>query len=196
MTTLCFHGHNYAAEQLQAVSVLMHILPSLEILDLSDTQLGEDAVRTLTSDLNHSNLQILKIDTADKNPLYSSIKLLQYLVKSFTSKCSHFVNIWFPDYSKKHLLSSLSLPFYFCSNVYLPDINMSFCHLQPIEISIISYNFKVRFICSRLSFINCCITDEGAKTLSDAIRCSNIKILELSMNSIGDEGALALSKSA
>ena len=194
VTTLCFHGHNCAAEQLKAVNRLMHAQPSLQILDLTGTQLGEDAVRALTSDLNHSNLQVLKIDTSDSNPLYSSNELLQRLVKSFT-KCSSFVNIWFPDYSKKHLLSSLSLPFYLCSNIHLPDINMSCHNLQPVEIDLLSNEFKVRCICSRLSLINCGITDEGAKTLSDAIRCSNIKILELSMNSIGNEGAQAFAKS-
>ena len=193
VTTLCFHGHNCAAEQLKAVSILMHALPSLEVLDLTDTQLGEDAVRALTSNLNHSNLQMLKIDTSDSNPLYSSNELLQYLVESFTSKCSNFVNIWFPDYSKKHL--SLLLPYYFCSNIYLSDVNMSFRHLRPIEVDIISDSLKVRFICNRLSLINCGITDEGAKTLSDAIRCSNIKILKLNMNFISNEGALALANS-
>ena len=196
VTTLCFHGHNCAAEQLGAVNRLMHALPSLEVLDLTDTQLGDDAVRALTGELkSHSNLQVLKIDTSDDNPLYSSNELLQRLVKSFTSKCSSFVNIWFPDYSKKHLSSSLSIPFYFCSNIYLRDINMSSCHLRPIEINIICNNFKVGYVCSRLSLINCDISDERAKTLSGAIKCSNIKILELSMNSIGDEGALALADS-
>ena len=195
VTTLCFHGHNCAAEQLKAVSILMHALPKLEVLDLTDTQLGKDAVRALTSDLNHSNLQVLKIDTSDNNPLYSSNELLQLLVKSFKSKCSSFVNIWFPDYSKKHLSSSLSLPFYLCSNIHLPDVNMSFHNLQPLEIDLLSNDFKVRYVCSRLSLINCGITDEGTRTLSDAIRCSNIKILELSMNFIGNEGALALANS-
>ena len=192
VTTLCFHGHDCAAEQLKAVSILMHALPFLKILDLTGTQLGEDAVKAITSDLNHSNLQVLKIDTADNNPLYSSNGLLQLLVKSFESKCSNFVNFWFPDCSKKHLFS---LRFYFYSNIYLRDINMSSCHLRPIEINIISNDLKVRLVCSRLSLINCGITDEGAKTLSDAIRSSNIKILELSMNSIGNEGALALANS-
>ena len=192
VTTLCFHGHNCAAEQLKVVSILMHALSSLKILDITDTQLGEDAVRALTSDLNHSNLQILKIDTA---PSYSSNELLIYLVKSFTSKCSNFFNVWFPDNSKKHLLSSFSLPFYLCSNIHLPDINMSCRNLQPLEIDLISDELKVRLICSRLSLINCGITDERVKTLSGAIRCSNIKILELSMNFIGNEGALALANS-
>ena len=51
----------------------MHALPSLEVLDLTNTQLGEDVVRALTGELkSQSNLQVLKIDTSDDNPLYYS----------------------------------------------------------------------------------------------------------------------------
>ena len=40
----------------------MHALPSLEILDITGTQVDRDAVKGLTDGLNHSNLKVLKID--------------------------------------------------------------------------------------------------------------------------------------
>ncbi len=39
ITTLCFHGHNCTCEQ-RLVNILVHKLPLLEILDITDTDLG------------------------------------------------------------------------------------------------------------------------------------------------------------
>ena len=168
VTSLCFHGHNCAAEQLMMVNILMHVLPSLEILDITNTQLGEEAVSALIGGNKHSNphpnLQVLKIDKND---------LLKKLIKGFKSQCSKVINFWFPD--------------------NLPDINRSFCNLRLIEVEILSDDLKMNSVCKRLSLINCGITDERAKVLSSGIRYSNIEILELNLNCVGDEGALALS---
>ena len=195
VTSLCFHGHNCVPEQLKFVNKLIHILPSLEILDITNTQLGEEAVRALTSDLTHSNLQVLKIDVTESNPLYFSDNLPQTLIESFMSKCSNFINVCFPDYSKKNLSALLSLPNYLCSVDNLSDINMSFHLLHSVEVKILSDDLRMSSVCSRLSLINCGITDEGAKTLSGGIKCSKIEILELNLNLVSNEGALALSHS-
>ena len=189
VTSLCFHGHNCAPEQLKIVNKLIHVLPSLEILDITNTQLGEEAVSALTGGTKlHPNLQFLKTDTK----LYSSSDLTCKLIHGFRSQCSKAINVWFPDHSKKCLSSLLSLPFYFCSTGNLSDVNMSFCNLRLVEVKIFSDDLKMNSVCNRLSLINCGITDEGVKVLSGGIGCSNIKILELSLNHIGDEGALAL----
>ena len=193
VTSLCFHGHKCAAEQLKVVNKLIHVLPSLEILDITNTQLGEEAVSALTGGSKHSNLhpnlQIIKIGMSDRKDL------LTKLILDFRSQCSKVINIWFPDYSKKYLSSLLSLPFYFCSIGNLSDVNMTFCKLQLVEVKILSDDLKMNSVCNRLSLVNCGITDEGAKILSGGIGCSNIEILELNLNHIGDEGALALAHS-
>ena len=192
VTSLCFHGHNCAAEQLMMVNRLIHMLPSLEILDITNTQLGEEAVSALTGGSKHSNLhpnlQVLKIGAIDENDLIK-------LIRDFRSQCSKIINIWFPDYSKKYLSSLLSLPFYFCSTGNLSDVNMSFCNLRLVEVKILSDDLIKNSVFNRLSLINCGITDEGAKVLSGGIRYSNIKIFELDLNHIDDEGALALANS-
>ena len=193
VTSLCFHGHNCAAEQLKMVNKLIHVLPCLEILDITNTQLGEEAVTALTGSSKHfnlhPNLQVLKIGAIDENDLLNELFL------GFKSQCSKVINFWFPDHSKTYLSSSLSLPFYFCSTGNLSDINMSFINLRLVEVKILSDDLKMNSVCKRLSLISCGITDEKTKVLSGGIKCSNIEILELSFNDIGDEGALALAHS-
>ena len=196
LTTLCFHGHNCVTQQLASVNKLMHALPSLEILDITSTQLGRDAVNALTDGLNHSNLKVLKIDASDSNPLYSPGDLPQYLINYFMSHCKNFVNVYFSDNTKKDLSSKLSLPFYFYCISESSDVNMSFCKLQLIEVKVLSNDIRSSSAFSRFSLINCNICDEGAKLLANGIkRCSTIETLELSLNLISDEGAMALSDS-
>ena len=193
VTSLCFHGHNCAAEQLKVVNKLIHVLPSLEILDITSTELREEVVSALThisEPFNlHPNLQVLKIGVADNDDL------LNILILGFRSQCSKDIIFCFPDHSKKYLSSSLSLPFYFCSIGNLSDVNMSFCNLRLVEVKILSDDLIKNSVCKRLSLISCGITDEKTEILSGGIKCSNIEILELSLNHIGDEGALALSHS-
>ena len=196
VTTLCFHGHNCAPEKLKTVNIMVHVLPSLEILDITNTQLGEEAVTALIGDGKHSNLHpnlhFLKTDAK----LYSSSYHTSMLIQGFRSQCKKVINVWFPDFSKKYLSSLLSLPFYFCSVGNLSDVNMSFCKLRLVEVKILSDDLKMNSVHNRrLSLINCGITDEGAKVLSGGIGCSKLEILELNLNDIGDEGALALAHS-
>lgn len=196
VTTFCYHGHNCVTEQLKLVNKLMHALPFLEVLDITNTQLGEDAVGALTSGMNHPNLQVIKID-ASENSLYSSSQLLQCLVKSFTTNCNSFMNVCFSDHSKKHLLvSSLnSLPFYLCSVGNLSTIDMSFHDCKLIEIKILSDDLRLSSICSRLSLIGCNINDEGVKIIFGVLAGSNIEVIELNLNLIGNEGSLSIAHS-
>ena len=196
LTTLCFHGHNCVTQQLASVNKLIHALPSLEILDITNTQLDRDAVSALTDGLNHSNLKILKIDASDRNPLYSSGDLAQYLLNSFMSHCKNLVNACFSDDTKKDLSSKLSLPFYLHCISESSDVNMSFCKLQLIEVKVLSNDIRSSSAFSRFSLINCNICDEGARLLANGIkRCSTIEALELSLNLISDEGAVVLADS-
>ena len=196
LTTLCFHGHNCVTQQLASVNKLMHALPSLEILDITSTQLDRDAVNALTDGLNHSNLKVLKIDASDRNPLYSSGDLPQYLIYSFMSDCKNFVNVCFSDNTKKDLSSKLSLPFYFYCISESSDVNMSFHKLQLVEVKVLSNDIRSSSAFSRFSLINCNICDEGARLLANGIKiCSTIETLELSLNLISDEGAMTLASS-
>ena len=196
LTTLCFHGHNCVTQQLTSLNKLMHALPSLEILDITSTQLDRDAVSALTDGLNHPNLKVLKIDASDRNPLYFSGDLAQYLLNSFMSHCKNFVNVHFSDNTKKDLSSKLSLPFYLHCISESSDVNISFCKLQLIEVKVLSNDIRSNSAFSRFSLINCNICDEGARLLANGIKiCSTIETLELSLNLISDEGAMTLASS-
>ena len=193
VTSLCFHGHNCAAEQLKMVNKLIHVLFSLEVLDITNTRLGEEAVIALTGGNKHSkwhpNLQLLKIGVVDNDDL------LNTLIRGFKSLCSKVINFWFPDHPKNFLSVLLSLPLYSCSTGNLSDVNLSFCNLLLVQVRILSDDLKMISVCKRLSLICCGITDEGTEVLSGSIGYSKIEILELDLNHIGDEGALALAHS-
>ena len=196
VTVLCYHGYDCPTEQLRLINKLMHKLPLLEILDITYTKLfEEDKVKALTFNLNHSNLQVLKIGSP-RPCQYSSNRIPPDLISSFTSKCSNFVNVWFADHYRKYATSSFSLPFYFHCVSNLSDINLSFNKLHLIEVKIIADNLKKNSVCERLSLIYCGIYDAGAIALAEGIKCiSSIKILELNLNHIGKDGAIVLADS-
>ena len=191
VNTLCYHGHNCVTQQLYFVNALMQALPSLEVSDITNTFLGNDEVKALTDSFSHPNLQVVKIHSTGNN---LSDDLLQEFVEYLKSHCSRFLNIWFGDYSKKYFASTLSIPFYFHCISGLSDVNMSNIQLQSILVKILSIDL-VSSVCTNLSLVNCNIDDEGAEALSDGIKCSSIRALELSINLIGNDGALALASS-
>ena len=168
----------------------------MELLDITDTYLGTDEVKALTDDLHHSNLQIIKIGAYNDDLWYSEEADLQNLIKCFMSKCEKFRNVWFSDRSKIHLSSVLSLPFPFYSIHDTTDVNLSDIELQqPVLLRILSDDLNNNYLCSRLSLINCGIDDEGAKILANGVRNSCLEVLELNLNFISDDGALALADS-
>lgn len=192
VTTLSYHGHNYVGEQLQVVNNLMHSLPSLEIFDISNTILGETEVQTLSEVLSHSCLQVVKVGSLG-NPLYSSLKLPRRLANILITKCKNFVNICFSG-SRKMIKQSWPLPFYFYSD--LPDLDMSFCKMSPIEIKTIFFDYSVNPIYNKLSFVCCGLDDLMVTCLAGGLKyCRNLEVLELSGNDIHDDGAINISDS-
>ena len=195
--SLCYHGRNCVTEQLHLVTRLLNRLDSLEILDITNTYLGNDEVKALTDNISHSNLQVVKIDSTGNNPLYSSDDVLQLFVDNLKSKCSRFLNIWFgSNYTKQYLVSTLiPLPFYFHNMSGLNDVSMCNSKLQPVLVKVLLIDLKRISVCRKLSLVNCSIDDEGARVLSNGIKYTSIKELQLSINLISDDGALALAGS-
>ena len=190
ITTLCYHGHDCVTEQLSVVDTLMHSLPSLKILDLSNTNLGPEEVDALTTELDHPNLQIVKVGSKD-NPLYSSPGLPLQLAKRFSSGCSKLVNVCFSGSDDACLPGSTPFPFYFYCNH--PHLNMCSCILRPIEIQVLSDDLKCSRNCTELRLAGCGIDDTAASCLAEGLNyCKYLIIFDLSCNDIGDEGAVAL----
>ena len=189
ITTLCYHGYDCVTEQLSVVNRLMHTLPCLEILDVSNTNLGPAEVDALTGSLNHTNLLIMKVGSRG-NPLYSSPELPLQLAKTISSGCSKLVNMCFSGNNSACLPKLLPFPFYFYCDV--PHINMCF-KLRPIELNVLlddSHNN-----CTELYLTGCGIDDNTASLLAECLKqCTNVEILDLSCNIICDKGAISLAK--
>ena len=192
--TLCYHGYDCVTEQLSVVNRLMHSLPCLEILDVSNTRLGPAKVDALTGSLNHPNLQIVKVGSPD-NRLYSSSNLPLLLAKRFSSGCSKLLNVCFSGNSRACFPLALSFPFYFYCN--LSHLNMCFCKLRPIELQVLSDDLMCNHNCTELYLTGCGIDDNTASIIvAEGLKqCRNLKILDLSCNRIGDKGAVSLAKS-
>ena len=194
ITTLCYHGYDCVTEQLLVVNRLMQSLPCLEILDVSNTNLGPAKVDALTGSLNHPNLQIVKVGS-QPNSLYSSPDLPLLLAKRFSSGCSKLVNVCFSGNSSAYLPKSFPFPFYFYCN--LPHLNMCFCKLRPIELQVLSDDLMCNHNCTELYLTGCGIDDNTASTIiAEGLKqCRNLKILDLSCNRISDKGAVSLAES-
>ena len=193
VTTLCYHGYDCATEQLSVVNRLMHSLPCLEILDVSNTNLGQAEVDALTGSLNHPNLQIVKVGSKG-NPLYSSPDLSILLAKRFSSGCSKLVNVCFSGNNSKYLQESLPFSLHLYCN--FPLLNMCFCKLRPIELRILSDDLMYNHTCIHLYLTGCGIDDNTVSILAGGLKyCTSLETLDLSCNRIGDKGAISLANS-
>ena len=189
ITTLCYHGYDCVTEQLSVVNRLMHTLPCLEILDISNTNLGPAEVDALTGSLNHPNLEIVKVGSP------TSPDLQLQLAKRFSSGCGNLINVCFSGNDCAHLSESLPLPFYFYCNV--PHINMCF-KLRPIEFHVLIDDLMCSHNCAELYLIGCSIDDNAVSILAKCLKQDtkfNLNILDLSCNRIGDKGAVSLAES-
>ena len=190
ITILCYHGYNCVTEQLLVVNRLMHSLPCLEILDVSNTNLGPNEVDALTGNLNHPNLKILKVGSQG-NSFYSSQGLPSVLAERFSLSCSKLVNVCFSGNDR--VFFRLPFPFYFYCG--LPELKMCFCKLRPIELQVLSDDLVYSHNCIKLYLTGCGIDDDTVSILADGLmHCTNIEILDLSCNRIGDKGAVSLAK--
>ncbi len=165
-------------------------LPSLDILDISSTNIGVKELEILKQHLNHSNIQVLKVGSRG-----NTMELTDKLVDIFVSNCSKHINICFSGISRKSLLQhSSQLPFYFCCST--PDLNMSNCKLSTLELSLLVSDLATnsgRY--HSISLANCGIDDEAASYLSPGLKyCSSLETLGLSFNDITSKGALCISE--
>ena len=182
ITVLCYHGYDCVTEQLSVVYRLMHSLPCLEILDVSNTNLGRAHVDALTGNLNHPNLQILKVGPQG-NSFYSSRDLPLVLQKLKSCYCKLIRPIEFNVLSDDLMYNSHN-----CIELYL-----SWCGIDDDTVSILAEclthctNLKILDLsCNRIS-------DIGAVSLAEGINLAQkLEKLNLSLNNICDVGALAV----
>ena len=191
LTTLCYHGYDCVTEQLSVVNRLIHSLPCLKILDISNTNLGPVEVDALTGSLNHANLQIVKVGSKG-NPLYSTPELSLQLAKRFSSGCSKLANVCFSENNSACLPESLPFPFYFFCNFLF--LNMCF-KMRPLKLQVLSGDLMYSHNCIELYLTGCGI-DDNVSILAECFKhCTSLETLDLSCNRIGDKGAVSLAES-
>ena len=176
---LCYHGYDSVIEQLSVVLKLMHSLPCLEILDVSNTNLELDALN-----VNHPNLQILKVGSLG-NSLCSS-RDLPVLAKIFSSS----------DVNVYRLISPIKLKVlfdHFMHSHNCIELHLSWCGIADDTVSILvdclrhCINLEILDLsCNRIG-------DKGAVSLAEGIKLAQKLVkLNLSLNNISDVGALAV----
>lgn len=115
--TLCYHGYDCADKQLSVVNKLVQVLPCLEVLDITRTNLGGDNLDALTNDLHHHTLKIVKVTNSNEYLFGSAHEI----ARRFRSQCS-IRNICFSGSKDVEVdLFPACLPFCFYCNC--EDIN-------------------------------------------------------------------------
>ena len=182
ITILCYHGYNCVTGQRSVVNRLMHSLPCLEILDVSNTNLELDALN-----VNHPNLQILKVGSLGKS--LCSSRDLPVLAKIFSSSCNKFDNVC-------KLIRPIKLEVLFDDLMHSHnciELHLSWCGIDDDTVSILvdclrhCINLEILDLsCNRIG-------DKGAISLAEGIKLAQkLEKLNLSLNNISDVGALAV----
>ena len=218
---LSFHGKDCLMEQFELLNTCLQRMFSIEVLDLSNTNLGSKKVKLLTENLTLPNLQVIKfscsvfkIKEKHMNHLrslkFNSLNLRQVMLVD-GDICDH----------KDIIISAFgSSPFFYgcgsTKNLYLQDHQFDLNELEMLSNSIKRFS-----CCTNLILTNCNIGDnvgalkslallesfdlhlldlgsngigtDGAKALADSLmHCTNLHTLSLNSNTIGTDGAKAI----
>ena len=190
ITTLYFHGGNCRIRELKVINVLLKELTSLIILDISDTALGPQKVKALTSDIRLTNLT--KLELSD----FENLNCIQELLRAFNFSVflPHFHNKSLIDIRNVTIASDeieiLSDGLEYCTSLCL--IN---CNINKDGAKALAEGLKH---CTNLQTLNLrsnSIGVDGAKALAEGLKhCTNLQTLDLRSNSIGADGAKALAE--
>ena len=193
---LGYHKQKCTVEQFETLNMLLKKLSSLEILDLDNTELGVEGVKTLTENVELPNLRSLKIKLPLKKNIHNEAEILK-LLRCCSTKLEQ-VQYKYPK-SKSYLESrfhimNMSYAFSgsFCCNPYYGFISYCNSVLHLLAPSSVEYFQR----CSKLVLINCGITDNEIKLLVESMTiCTKLDTLHLDFNRITSKGATLLSTS-
>ena len=184
---LSFHGKDCLMEQFKLLNTCLSYMESLEVLDISHTNLGPKKMKLLTENLTLPNLQTLKLSSS----------MLGYDLQSLVFGSPTFRQVLLVDgdiyQHQERLVSSFGFsPFLSgCGSqarIKFQDYPMKLSELEVLSNSIGQFSF-----CINLCLSNCNINADGAKTMAGGLKhCTNLQILGLDNNSIGTGGAKAL----
>ena len=213
LKALSFHGKDCLMEQFKLLNICLHSMESLEILDISNTNLETNKIKLLTQNLTLPKLQTLKLSSSILgydlrslvfgSPTFKQVLLvdgniLQHqkcIVSSFgfcpfLSGCGSQAHIKFQDqplkFSELEVLSNSIGQFSCCTNLCLTNCNIGDNVGALKELSLLeSFEVSVNGI-----------SDSGATAVADNIQnCKKLQNLNMSFNHIGNSGAMALAES-
>ena len=216
---LSFHGKDCLMEQFELLNTCLHSMVSIEVLDLSNTNLGANKIKHLTENLTLPNLQVIKLSctvfkkiTSIKEKHISNLRLLKFNSLKF----SKVVLVDGDIHEHKDIIISAFGLSPFCGSA--KSLNLRDRPFKLSELEILSDHFKRFSFCTNLILTNCnigdnvgalksltllktfdisvnSISDSGAITVAENIQhCATLRNLNMSFNNIGDSGATAIAK--
>ena len=192
ITTFCFHGGNYTIRELKVINVLLKELTSLITLDISNTALGPQKVKALTSGIHLTNLKKLKVSNF-KDANEGAQELCDAFSFSVLLPClreTSLIDVRGIKLSSDKIEALLD-GFEHCTSLCLIK-----CNINQDGAKSLAEGLKHCTNLQKLYLISNSIGDDGAKALAEGLKhCTNLQTLDLSWNSIGADGAKALAES-
>ena len=211
---LSFHGKGCLMEQFQLLNTFLRAMVSIEVLDISNTNLGAKKVQVLVENLTLPNLHTLKLSSF----MLDHSKCLKSLVFNSQTFRQVIVDGGLPHHQPLITDSFGFSPFlYGCGS--LAHVNIQDHLFEPGELKVLSNSIGQFSCCTNLCLTSCNIgdnvealknlallksfdvsvngiSDSGATAVADNIQhCKKLQNLNMSFNHIGDSGAMALAES-
>ena len=213
LKALSFHGKDCRKEQFKLLNTCLHSMESLEVFDISHTNLGTKKINLLTENLTLPSLQTLKLSSSMLyddlqsltfgSPIFRQVLLVdgdichhqEHIVSSFgfspfLSGCGSQARIWIQDQhiklSELEVLSNSIGQFSCCTTLCLTKCNIG------DDIGALKNLALLEFFDVSVNGIS----DSGATALANNIQyCKKLQNLNMSFNHVGDSGAMALAES-
>ena len=210
---LSFHRKDCLMEQFKLLNTCLHSMESLEVLDISHTNLGKKKMKLLTENLTLPNLQTLKLSSSMLrnnlkslvfgSPTFRQVSLVDgdiyqhqksivfcFGLSTFLSSCDSQAHIKFQDHhfklSELEVLSNSISQFSYCTTLCLNNCNIG-DNVGALKNLALLESFDVG--------LNG-ISDSGATAVADNIQhCKKLQNLNMSFNHIGNSGAMVLAES-
>ena len=213
--TLTYGGGNCSKLQLRVANHLLRNIPELEIFNVADTRLGPEKVKDLTNDLSLHQLRRLKLSEN-----HFDHRILSALSATCGNK-SLSITTSADLINYKTLIDEVfGKQVFFNSMCQLSRMDLTSFSLDFHDVQLLSTSMKEFSHCTKLILTNCgindesakvlgaliqrlhvfkvsfnAITDDGAKVLAQQLNhCTDLQLLDISCNEIGDEGVIAIAK--
>ena len=209
---LSFHGKDCLMEQFKLLNTCLHSMESLEVLDISNTNLGPKKMKLLTENLTLPNLQTL---TLSSSMLRNDLKSLVFGSPIFRQVILVDGDIY---QHQNSIVSCFGFSTFLSSCGSQAHIKFQEHHFKLSELKVLSNSISQYSCCTTLCLTNCNIgdnvgalknlallesfdvsvngiNDSGATAVADNIQlCKKLQNLNMSFNHIGNSGAMALAE--